>query len=44
VKDVSDAERELAFANIKKAAHYYNVEIHETDWRELGAAGRASTR
>jgi hypothetical protein len=44
VKDVSDAERDLAFANIKKAAHYYSVEIHETDWRQLGAAGRASTR
>jgi hypothetical protein len=36
VKDVSDAERDLAFANIKKAAKYYNVKMHETDWRELG--------
>jgi hypothetical protein len=36
VKDVSDAERELAFANIKKAAEKYGVEVHETDWRQLG--------
>jgi len=36
VKDVSDAERDQAFANIKKAAAHYKVEINETDWRELG--------
>jgi hypothetical protein len=35
VADVSDAERELAFANIKKAAKYYNVQLSETDWRQL---------
>jgi hypothetical protein len=39
VADVSDAERDLAFANIKKAAKYYNVELRETDWRELGRMG-----
>ena len=33
VTDVSNAERDLAFANIKKAAKYYGVEVHETDWR-----------
>jgi hypothetical protein len=32
VTDVSNAERDLAFANIKKAARYYGVEVHETDW------------
>jgi len=39
VKDASDAERDLAFANIKKAAKYYKVKMHETDWRELGWKG-----
>jgi hypothetical protein len=34
--DVSDAERDLAFTNIQKAARYYGVEIRETDWRQLG--------
>jgi hypothetical protein len=35
VKDVSNADRDLAFANIIKAAKYYNVEVRETDWRQL---------
>ena len=29
VKDVSDADRDLAFANIKKAAKHYGVEMTE---------------
>ena len=36
VKDVSDADRDLAFANIKKAAKHYGVEMTETDWHDLG--------
>jgi len=36
VKDVSDEERDLAFANIKKAGKHYGVEISETDWHQLG--------
>ncbi len=36
VTDVSDADRELAFANIKKAAKHYDVDLSETSWRELG--------
>lgn len=36
VKDVSDADRELAFANIKKAARHYGVDMKEENWRELG--------
>ncbi len=36
VTGVSDADRELAFANIKKAAEYYGVELTETSWRDLG--------
>jgi hypothetical protein len=33
---VSDADRKLAFANIKKAAKHYVVDMSETDWTELG--------
>ena len=33
---VSDQDRELAFANIKKAAKHYGVEMSETSWKELG--------
>lgn len=36
VEDVSDADRDLAFANIRKAAQYYGVDVHEKSWRELG--------
>jgi len=32
VKDVTDHEREQAFANIKAAAKHYGVEMIETDW------------
>jgi uncharacterized protein DUF6582 len=32
----SDADRELAFTNIQKAAKYYDVDLSETSWRELG--------
>ena len=37
VEDVSDAERELAFANIKTAANHFGITMKETSWRELGA-------
>jgi hypothetical protein len=33
---VSDDDRALAFANIEKAADYYDVDLSETDWHELG--------
>jgi hypothetical protein len=36
VTDVSDADRALAFANIEKAANYYDVNLAETSWQELG--------
>ncbi len=36
VEGVSDADRDLAFANIKKAAQYYGVDVNEKSWRELG--------
>jgi hypothetical protein len=36
VKNVSDEDRDLAFANLKKAAKHYGVEITESHWNELG--------
>jgi len=44
VTDVSDADRDLAFANIKKAANYYGIEKRETNWRQLGRMGMSNTR
>ncbi len=35
VEDVSSPERDLAWANIQKAAGHYQVELSETDWHEL---------
>jgi hypothetical protein len=36
VTDVPASDRELAFANIKKAARYYDVDLSEASWRDLG--------
>ncbi len=36
VKDVSDTDRDDAWANIKKAARHYDVEVEEESWRDLG--------
>jgi hypothetical protein len=36
VTDVTDDDRELAFANIQAAAQYYKVHLEETDWHQLG--------
>ncbi len=36
VEDVSDADRDLAFANIKQAAAHYGLNVEETDWHDLG--------
>lgn len=36
VEDVSDADRDLAFANIKAAAKRYGVDVAETRWQQLG--------
>ena len=35
VIDVSDRDRALAFANIQKAARYYQVSLSETHWDQL---------
>jgi hypothetical protein len=37
VLDVSDQDRALAFANIEKAARYYNVNLSESNWHQLGS-------
>ncbi len=41
VQGVSDVDRDLAFANIQKAAAHYGLKIREQDWRELGGGVRA---
>jgi hypothetical protein len=33
---VSESDRELAFANIKKAAEHYGVDVQEHTWHDLG--------
>lgn len=37
VTDANDDERALAFANIKKAAKHYDVDLSETSWKDVGA-------
>lgn len=36
VEEVTDEDRALAFANIRKAAEHYGVEVDEENWRQLG--------
>lgn len=36
VKGVSDDERDQAFANIKKAAKHYGIDVEESSWHDLG--------
>jgi hypothetical protein len=36
VTDVTDEDRDLAFANIRKAASHYGITVHEDSWRDLG--------
>ena len=36
VTGVSDEDRALAFANIKKAAEHYSIDMTEMDWTQLG--------
>ena len=44
VIDVSDADRALAFENIEKAAKYYNVNLAETSWHDLGVHPQKNRR
>ena len=39
--DVTDQDRELAFANIRKAADFYGVVMTETDWAQLSGTRHA---
>jgi hypothetical protein len=36
VEDVSDSDRDLAFANILAAAKHYGINIEEDNWHQLG--------
>jgi hypothetical protein len=36
VKGVSDSDRDLAFANIVKAAAHFGITIEEKNWHQLG--------
>jgi hypothetical protein len=36
VKGVSDSDRDQAFANIKKAARHFKVDVAEDSWQDLG--------
>jgi len=36
VQDVSDKDRDLAFANILEAARYYDIQVEEENWQQLG--------
>ena len=36
VTDVSESDRKLAFANIKRAAAHYGVDVSESSWHDLG--------
>lgn len=37
VTGVASTERDLAWANIKKAARHYDVAVSESSWREMGS-------
>jgi hypothetical protein len=37
VGDVTDAERDLAFGNLQKAASHFDIQMKETDWHQFGA-------
>lgn len=36
VEGVTDEDREVAFANLKKAAAHFEVDMKENSWHELG--------
>jgi hypothetical protein len=44
VTDAPEADRALAFANIKKAAEYYGVDLSESSWKELGVHPQANRK
>ena len=40
VEGVSDAERDQAWRRIMAAAKHYDVEVSESDWRDLAKGGK----
>ena len=44
VTDVPDSDRKLAFANIKKAARHYGVDVPETSSSDLGVRPQRGRR
>jgi len=44
VQDVTDAERDLAFANIRAAAIHFGIDMKETSWHQLGARRASPAR
>ena len=44
VEGVSDAERDKAWKRILAAAKRYDVEVSESDWRELAKGGKDRKR
>ncbi len=38
VTGVSDADRDLAWANVQAAARHFGVDVHEARWQNLGRA------
>jgi hypothetical protein len=44
LEDVSDEERDQAFANIKAAAEHFGIQMKETSWRQLGSPSRRADR
>ena len=38
VEGVTDAERDEAWTRIQAAARKFDVELHETSWREIGTS------
>ena len=36
VGDVTEAERDLAFANLQTAANHFGITMTETDWHQFG--------
>lgn len=44
MKDVTDEDRDLAFANIKAAAEHFGIQMKETSWRQLGPSSRKAVQ
>jgi len=44
VDGVSDDDRDVAFANIKKAAKHYGIDVDVDDWHQLGKQPQTAHR